>query len=107
MRAPSVETSRQGSIRAVRGGVRFVTDQERTTLQAPIDAAAFLVVDVAMPNAGGRGRLREWIESSIESALAQQKAPPAGTQGEGSLDAVLSDQLFRARQTGASGLSLY
>ncbi len=98
-----------GMEHAIRGGVRFVATRERAALQAPIEAASLLSVDVELPLSGGRGKLRQWIQRAIERALDGQKAPPREPTdvSEAALDAVLTAQLRRARQIGLHGVSLY
>jgi len=100
-----------------KGDVRFVSPEERTGLHGAITPRGLLAVEIADPPwiynppagtgvAKQRGKLRDAIEWAIESALEANGAPPAGI-GDGDLDQNLSDQLFRARSVGASGVALY
>jgi hypothetical protein len=96
----------------IKGEVRFVTAQERS--QSHGSLGLLLTVCVPPPpwaDATGtgqlqRGRLRDAIETAIESALELNDAPPPGVGDLADLDQCLSDQLYRARSVGAGGLVL-
>ena len=63
---------------------------------------------VELPNLGPamRGHLAVAIENAIEQALEGRGSVPPGVTASGDLDASLSDQLYRARLVGASGLAI-
>jgi hypothetical protein len=95
----------------IKGEVRFVTAGERSSNHGSL--GLLLTVCVPPPpwsdgagSGGPRGRLRDAIESAIESALDLNDAPPAGVGDLTDLDQCLSDQLYRARSVGAGGLVL-
>lgn len=69
-------------------------------------ALGYLWVDLAAPGPEYRGRLGLYIEESLETRLEQLGAPPAGIHASTSLDASLSDQLYRARFVERRGLAL-
>jgi hypothetical protein len=97
----------------IKGEVRFVSAPER--LQSHGSLGLLLTVCVPPPPSPDgvrsgtlqRGRLRDAIESAIESALELNDAPPAGAFDLADLDQCLSDQLYRARSVGAGGLVVY
>ncbi|MET0593984.1 MAG: hypothetical protein ABW133_14885 [Polyangiaceae bacterium] len=97
----------------IKGEVRFVAADERSQTHGTL--GLLLTVRVAPParwegaekGQGGRQRLRDVIESAIESALEMNDAPPPGVGGLGDLDQCLSDQLYRARSIGAGGLAIF
>jgi hypothetical protein len=93
----------------IKGEVRFVAAEDRS--QAHGSLGLLLTVRVPTPpwsaGAGGGRRLRDAIESAIESALEMNDAPPSGVGGLGDLDQCLSDQLYRARSVGAGGLAIF
>jgi hypothetical protein len=91
----------------VRGEARFVDATEIPLLQGAIGSAGLLPVAVTPLAPNCRGKLRDAIESAIESALERQGAPHAGFADSSDLGATLSDQLFRARMIGARGLSIH
>jgi hypothetical protein len=95
----------------IKGEVRFVTAHERS--QSHGSLGLLLTVCVPPPPWGAdgagqlqRARLRDIVESAIESALELNDAPPAGVGDLADLDQCLSDQLYRARSVGAGGLVL-
>jgi hypothetical protein len=93
----------------IKGEVRFVAAEDRS--QAHGSLGLLLTVRVPTPpwsaGVGGGHRLRDAIESAIESALEMNDAPPSGVGGLGDLDQCLSDQLYRARSVGAGGLAIF
>ncbi len=89
-----------------RGETRFVTPAALARLEGPLAASGLLVVRVEAPGPAARGALREVIESAIEDALARRGAPPPGVGASSDLDASLSDQLYRARHVGATGIAV-
>ncbi len=86
------------------GEVRLVAPAERACERESAEADGLLVVEVEPPGPALRGRLALAIENAVESALERRGAPPPGVGASSDLDASLSDQLFRARQIGRSGL---
>jgi len=94
----------------IKGEVRFVAAHARS--QSHGSLGLLLTVCVPPPPwTDGKGhaqriRLRDAIESAIESALEMNDAPAAGVGDLGDLDQCLSDQLYRARSVGAGGLVL-
>jgi len=97
----------------IKGEVRFVTAQERSHSHGSLGLLLTVCVPpLPWPDGAGigqvrRGRLRDAIESAIESALELNDAPPAGVGDLTDLDQSLSDHLYRARSVGAGGLVLY
>jgi hypothetical protein len=96
----------------IKGEVRFVTADERSHNHGSLGILLTVCVPAppwsdAVANAGPRVRLRDAIESAIESALELNEAPAAGVGDLADLDQCLSDQLYRARSVGAGGLVLY
>ena len=94
----------------IKGEVRFVTAHERSQSHGSLGLLLTVCVP-APPWADGAGqfqrvRLRDAIESAIESALEMNDAPAAGVGDFADLDQCLSDQLYRARSVGAGGLVL-
>jgi hypothetical protein len=67
---------------------------------------SLLVVEVEQPGPGKRGQLALHIEESIEEVLARHGAAPPGFGASVTLDASLSDQLYRARLVELRGLAL-
>jgi hypothetical protein len=104
----SQEGARDQGASAGRGGTgaRFVTPGERARERAALEAARVLVVSVDGLGASARGRLADVIEEAIERELDARGAAPPGIGSSSDADAALSDQLFRARRVGASGLAL-
>src|SRR6266542_5580875 len=98
-----------------KGDVRFLTPEERSRLRSEITSTGFLIVEVPSPpwmssspiGVPQRSKFRDVVDSAIESALEAAGAPSAGVSGFPDLDQCLSDQLFRARSIGASGLALF
>ena len=90
----------------VRRHSRFVSEVLRTELTHGAASEGLLVVDIDAPTPAARGRLALVMESAIEDALERRGASPPGVGASSDLDATLSDQLYRARQVGKSGLCL-
>jgi hypothetical protein len=53
-----------------------------------------------------RGRLSHALADAVERELMARGAPGSGITNDGDLDALLSDQLFRARRVGATSLAI-
>ena len=94
----------------IKGEVRFVTAHERSQSHGSLGLLLTVCVPPPPWADGGsqfqRVRLRDAIESAIESALELNDAPAAGVGDLADLDQCLSDQLYRARSVGAGGLVL-
>ncbi|MCC6666367.1 MAG: hypothetical protein IT375_21620 [Polyangiaceae bacterium] len=88
------------------GEVRFVDGSERADLEAMATRAGLLLVPIEPPRPALRGRLALLIESAVEEQLERKGAPPPGVGASSDLDASLSDQLYRARLVGNSGLAI-
>ncbi|MCC6902778.1 MAG: hypothetical protein IT377_27645 [Polyangiaceae bacterium] len=88
------------------GAVRFVDGADRADLEAMATRAGLLLVPIEPPRPALRGRLALLIESAVEEQLERKGAPPPGVGASSDLDASLSDQLYRARLVGNSGLAI-
>jgi hypothetical protein len=89
-----------------RGEVSLVAPNERGELEASALGAGLLLVSVEPPRPALRGRLALLIETAVEEQLEHRGAPPPGVGASSDLDASLSDQLYRARLVGSSGLAI-
>ncbi len=94
-----------GAPRASGHGARFATAVERDHACARLAASMALVVRIEV-EASARGRLADVIDEAIERELEARGAAPPGIGSSSDADAALSDQLFRARRVGASGIGL-
>src|SRR5271165_2630477 len=90
---------------ASRPGWAFAGVEERDLACARFEREGMVVVELEGIGPSARGRLAEVLDEAIERALSARGAPGPGiASGSGSdRDATLSDQLFRARRTGATG----
>jgi hypothetical protein len=90
--------------------VRFLGTQERVQAVGALIQAGLFVVAVEGIDSSARGKLGEVIDEAIERELHARGAMGQGLIGVSSFDsyrdAALSDQLFRARRVGASGLAV-
>ena len=77
-----------------------------SAMGARAEALGYLWVELGAPGPEFRGRLGLYIEEGLEAKLDQLGAPPAGIHAQSSLDASLSDQLYRARFVERRGLAL-
>lgn len=80
-----------------------------STLDAALVRAerdGFLSVTVPAPGPSRRGRLALAIEEAVEDTLARRGAAPPGVGAASLLDAMLGDQLYRARLIGAAGIAV-
>jgi hypothetical protein len=80
-------------------------DQIRSEM-ARAERAGLLAVELPILGPAMRGHLAVAIESAIEQALQERGSIPPGVAASGDLDASLSDQLYRARLVGATGLAI-
>jgi len=87
-----------------REGVRFLDPTARVRLQSAVEAAGWTLAAPRRLDASARGALRERIEEAIESMLERRGAPASGLGVAADADMILSDQLYRARQVGVSGI---
>ncbi|MCH2108968.1 MAG: hypothetical protein MK135_06535, partial [Polyangiaceae bacterium] len=69
-------------------------------------ARSFLWVELEAPGPEYRGRLDIFIEEAIEASLLARGAVPPGFRATTGLDAILSDQLYRARLVELKGIAL-
>ena len=88
-------------LQAACGSVRF----QDTAPSAEVDAAR-LLVRVEKIAISSRGRLAELIDDAIERELQARHAGPTGLGAARDADALLSDQLFRARRVGVVEMTL-
>jgi len=85
---------------------RFLDAERREEACSALEAKQALVVRVETIGASARGRLADVIEEAIERELDARGAAPPGIGSASDADAALSDQLFRARRVGATGIAL-
>jgi hypothetical protein len=78
----------------------------KATFTSEAVAAGLLFIDVPPPRSTARGRLALFVEGAIERGLETRGAPPPRVMVIG-FDQVLSDQLERARISGALGIALW
>jgi hypothetical protein len=95
---------------ALAGDVRFLDTQERAQAVAALIQAGLFVVTAHANDSSARGKLGEVIDEAIERELHARGAMGQGLVAVASFDsyrdAALSDQLFRARRAGATGLAI-
>ena len=87
-------------------GVRLLDPSKIADCLALVRADGYLSVVIPPPGPGRRGQLGVVIETAIEDVLQRRGAAPPGMSASSDLDASLSDQLFRARGLGATGIVL-
>ena len=85
---------------------RFASPEERDAACARFERDGKLVVELEGIGPSARGRLAEVLDESIERALSARGASGPGINADSDRDATLSDQLFRARRAGATGLAI-
>ncbi len=90
----------------VQGDVAFVQTSEISAHLTHAARSGLLTVEVASPGPAARGRLARVIEAAIEDALLARGACAPGVGASASLDASLSDQLYRARLLELRGMAL-
>jgi len=86
--------------------VALADDAGLSAMGEHAQALGYLWVELPAPGPEFRGRLGLYIEEGLELCLEQLGAPPAGIHASSSLDASLSDQLYRARFVERRGLAL-
>ncbi len=102
----------EGSSRAVPlpGNVVFASAEQQAQLCTELLGAGALLVVVPSPSVSHRGRLGEMIEELVEAELARQGAPSPYLAAWSAMPedarARLSDQLFRARSVGTTGIAI-
>ena len=88
------------------GRVRFATADERDDASVQLERSGMVVVELEGIGPSVRGRLAESIDEAVERCLAARGAAAPGITSASGRDAALSDQLFRARRAGASGIAI-
>ena len=96
---------RATAIRSV-GEVRFTARVDRAAACRELDRLGLLVVELDELGGAARGRLAELIDHAIEQKLGDRGAGGPGITTACDRDAALSDQLYRARRTGAAGIAI-
>jgi hypothetical protein len=102
----------EGPSRAVPlpGNVVFASAEQQAQLCTELLGAGALLVVVPSPSVSHRGRLGEMIEELVEAELARQGAPSPYLAAWSAMPedarARLSDQLFRARSVGTTGIAI-
>jgi hypothetical protein len=101
----SMDAEPHRDTRTTHGDVRFATTEERDAASARFERAGMIVAELEGIGPSTRGRLAEVIDDTIERELmARGAAGPGLTNAD--RDATLSDQLFRARRAGATGIAI-
>jgi len=96
-----------GTTHGTHGEVRFATTDERDQASVRLGRAGMIVAELEGVGPSARGRLAELIAETIERELAVRGEASPGLVGTvADRDAVLSDQLFRARRSGATGIAI-
>ncbi len=85
---------------------QFVAAGEIGTALQKAEKAGLLPIVVSPPGPGQRGRLALAIEGAVEDVLSRRGASSPGVGASSRLDSSLSDQVYRARLVGYSGLAL-
>ncbi len=88
------------------GTMRFATTDERDAASLRLERAGMVVAELEGIGPSARGRLGEVVAETIERELAERGASGPGVASASDRDARLSDQLFRARRAGATGIAL-
>src|SRR5579884_1623416 len=88
------------------GHVRFGTADERDAACARLGREGMVVVELEGIGPSARGRLGDVLDEAIERQLTAHGAAGPGLTSAHDRDAVLSDQLFRARRSGANGIAV-
>src|SRR5579864_3341638 len=82
------------------GCVAFATMDERDAASIRLGRAGMVVAELEGVGPSARGRLADLITETIERELAGRGAAGPGLRSAMDRDAMLSDQLFRARRAG-------
>jgi hypothetical protein len=93
--------------RSQSGGVHIVGADGKSEVLAVASLDGLLPVAVSAPGPAMRGRLGVLLECAIEDALERHGSAAPGVDASTDLNTSLSDQLYRARRLGASGLALW
>jgi hypothetical protein len=88
------------------GTVRFATTDERDAAAILLAHEGMVVAELEGIGPSARGKLGEVVAETIERQLAERGAAGPGVASMVDRDALLSDQLFRARRAGATGIAL-
>lgn len=87
-------------------GARFAAAEERDRTSAALEGAGMIVVELEGIGPSCRGRLSEVVDEAVERCLEARGASAPGITSGSDRDATLSDQLFRARRVGATGMAI-
>lgn len=90
----------------VPGEVRFTSSLELPSQLHEAETHGLLTVELGAPGPAERGRLALHIEAAVEGALLRRGACPPGVGAAASLEASLTDQLYRARLLELRGMTL-
>jgi hypothetical protein len=96
----------RGATTMTHGDVRFATTDERDKASVRLGRAGMIVAELEGVGPSARGRLGELIAETIERELTARGEAGPGLVGLADRDATLSDQLFRARRSGATGIAV-
>jgi hypothetical protein len=94
------------SVTTTRGDLRFATTDERDEASVRLGREGMLVAELEGVGPSARGRLAELIAETIERELTARGEASPGLPSATDHDALLSDQLFRARRSGATGIAV-
>jgi hypothetical protein len=89
------------------GGVLLAESATFPGLRKVIEAQGYLTVQFGPPGPANRGRLSMAIEEAIEDSLENLGAVAPGVGANASVDASISDQLYRARLIERRGIVLF
>ncbi|MGH7271201.1 MAG: hypothetical protein ACREJ3_12305, partial [Polyangiaceae bacterium] len=99
--APAGPLSQAGA-----GSFAFASATERDAACGRLTASGMIVVELEGIGPSARCRLGNLVDESIERELVSRGASGPGITSASDRDATLSDQLFRARHTGALGIAV-
>jgi len=102
---PSLASTASPALPDADGEVRFAAADERDAACQRLARNGMIVVELEGIGPSTRRRLAEALAEAVERELAARGAPGPGISSADDLDAALSDQLFRARRAGATGLA--
>lgn len=100
-------SSASGSFAPVRRGLFFAPADELALARSEASALGYLVVELPPLRASARGRLNEIVDAAVEDALLALGAPAAGAAASHEEDSAMSLHLYRARQVGKAGITLF